>query len=183
MRYEIFEQVMLKLLDDIDYSILDKDVTPVEEQQKAELNEVLFHIIESKRLRNRYLRIIEGDAEPDDEIIRRYKETTVELKALQTRQEALQRAINATVSPKLEKIPTIHYRTWKERNLFLKDEIRKRVAQIVLTFKVELLSAPDPDRSIAGVRPGKGHTVARITFTNGATKWAFIDGLKATLLW
>ena len=67
-------------------------------------------------------------------------------------------------------------------NLCLKDEIRKRVARICLTFNAEMLSAPDPNRTIANVRPGKGKIVAQITFMNGAVKWAIIEKDHAVLL-
>jgi len=67
-------------------------------------------------------------------------------------------------------------------NLCLKDEIRKRVARICLTLNAEMLSAPDSNRTIVNVRPGKGKIVAQITFTNGAVKWAVIEKDHAVLL-
>ena len=174
---------MLKLLDDIDYSALDKDVPSIEEERKQELADTVTAILVQEKLRNRYRRVIEGDAEPSEEDIDCYRKTGAKLKELQSRKEDLERAISNAAVPKLDKIVTIHCRTWKERNLFLKDEIRKRVAQIVLTFNAHVLSAPDPNRRIAGIQPGKGKIVAKIFFTNGAVKLAIIDGLNAALLW
>ena len=184
MRYEIFEAVMLKLLNkDIDWKSLAKEATPIEQELKLQLNDILEEIIRKERLRNRYLRVIEGEAEPDEDIITRFRAAGVELKKLKDKKESIERSINSTAVPKLTKIPVIEInQTREQQNLRLKDEIRKRVAQIQLTFKAEVLISPHPNRVIAGVRPGKGQIVAKITFMNGAVKWAIIDGLKATLL-
>jgi DNA invertase Pin-like site-specific DNA recombinase len=183
MGYEVFEAVMLELLGDIDYAALTKEATPIEESQRQQLNDTLSTIVDLERKRKRYLRIIEGEEEPDEEIIQKYRSAGIDLKKLQAKKESLERAINGSAAPKLTKIPIIEVnQTRKEYNLRLKDEIRKRVAQIQLSFSAEVLSVPDPNRKTAGVRPGKGQIVAKITFTNGVVKWAFIDGLNATLL-
>jgi hypothetical protein len=62
-----------------------------------------------------------------------------------------------------------------EVRLRLRAEIRKRVERIDLAFNAEILSAPDPNRTIANVTPGKGNIVARVRFVNGVTKWAIFD--------
>ena len=49
---------------------------------------------------------------------------------------------------------------------------------IDLTFKAEILSAPDPNRTIANVSPGKGNVVAKVRFPNGVTKWAIFDAKR-----
>jgi hypothetical protein len=184
MRYEIFKEVMLRLLHkDIDWKSLAKEATPIEQELKLQLNDTLQEIIHKERLRKRYLRIIEAEAEPDEDIVTKFRDTGIELRKLKDRKESLERSINTTAAPKLTKLPTIEINeTRAESNLRLKDEIRKRIAQIQLTFKANIITAPDPNRVVAGIRPGKGQIVAKITFTNGAVKWAFIDGLKANLL-
>jgi DNA invertase Pin-like site-specific DNA recombinase len=184
MRYELFEAVMLKLLrDDIDYKSLAKQATPIKEEVKLQLNDTLAEIAQKERLRTRYLRVIEGEAEPDEEIIAKFRATGIELKKLKDKKESLQLSIKRTVRPKLTKIPVIEINeTREESNLQLKDEIRKRVAQIQITFGLNIITAPDPDRKIMGVRPGKGQIGIRVTFVNGAVKMAIIDGPKATLL-
>jgi hypothetical protein len=182
MRYPLFEHVMLRVLDDIDYASLTLSAAPIQEEQKHQLNDTLAQIIELGRLRKRYLRVIEGEEEPDEEIISKYRDAGVELKKLQANKESLERAINSTAAEELTKIPTIEFKTREEYNLCLKDEIRKRVARICLTFNAETVSGPDPNRTIANVRPGKGKIVAQITFTNGAVKWAIIDKDRAVLL-
>jgi hypothetical protein len=48
-----------------------------------------------------------------------------------------------------------------EVRLRLRAEIRKRVERIDLAFNAEILSAPDPNRTIANVTPGKGNVAAR----------------------
>lgn len=71
-----------------------------------------------------------------------------------------------------------------EARLRLRAEIRKRVERIDLAFNAEILSAPDPNRTIANVTPGKGNVVAQVRFVNGVTKWAIFDAKreKAVLL-
>jgi hypothetical protein len=48
-----------------------------------------------------------------------------------------------------------------------------------LTFGVTVLTA-GPVKSVQG---GEGKIVAKLTFVNGAVKWAFIDKDRAVLLW
>ena len=181
MRYPIFEKVMLRLLDDIDYAALTEAATPSDEEQKLQLKDTCAQIMELERLRRRYLRVIEGEEEPDEEIVGKYRAAGVELKKLQTKKELLERAISSTAAPKLNKIPVIEIPSQEEYNLRLKDEIRKRVARIQLAFNAQVITAPNPEE-VANVRPGKGKIVAQITFTNGAVKWAFIDKDRAVLL-
>src|SRR5271166_491736 len=181
MRYPIFEKVMLRLLDDIDYAALTEAATPSDEEQKLQLKDTCAQIMELERLRRRYLRVIEGEEEPDEEIVGKYRAAGVELKKLQTKKELLERAISSTAAPKLNKIPVIEIPSQEECNLRLKDEIRKRVARIQLAFNAQVITAPNPEK-VANVRSGKGKIVAQITFTNGAVKWAFIDKDRAVLL-
>jgi Recombinase/Resolvase, N terminal domain len=182
IRYEVFEKLMLKLLNEIDYIALSKDdATSIEEEQRHDLNDTLTSILEKERLRKRYLRVIEGEQEPDDEVISRYRATGIELKQLQAKKESLERAINSTAPKELSKIPAIRIVSPKEYNLRLKDEIRKRVAQIQLTFKIEVITSTG--ESILGIRPGKEQILAKVIFANGAEKFAFIDGRKATVVW
>jgi uncharacterized protein YdcH (DUF465 family) len=154
------------------------------------LDDTLAEISQKERLRNRYLRVIEGEAEPDEEIITKFRAAGVELKRLKDRKDSLEREINATAAPKLTKIPMIEYGDPKENNLKLKDEIRKRVAQIKLIFKSVAFIDPNlsnaslpPSMNLSALRSGKGQIFITVTFVNGATKFAVIDGLKATLLW
>jgi hypothetical protein len=66
-------------------------------------------------------------------------------------------------------------------NLWLKDEILKRVARITLAFNADVLG------DVANVlrdddRRGK-YTVVTVTFVNGASQLAFIKGDRAVLLY
>jgi hypothetical protein len=130
--------------------------------------------------------LIEGEAEPDEDIITRFRAAGIEIKKLKDKKESLERSINSTAAPKLTKIPAnvISFNeTREEANLRLKDEIRKRVARIQITFNLEMLVPPELDRKIYGIRSGKGQIGLRVTFVNGAERRAIIDGLKASLLW
>jgi hypothetical protein len=183
MRYELFEDVMLRLLrDDIDYKALSKQAKPIEAELKLQLTDTIAEIAQKEKLRSRYLRVIEGEAEPDEEIVTKFRAAGVELKRLKDKKESLEREINAVAPPKLTKIPMIEiHETREESNLRLKDEIRKRVARIQLDFTNKHQMIPDDIKKHLGVRLGKGMIVAMVTFVNGATKLAFFDGRKAHL--
>lgn len=47
-----------------------------------------------------------------------------------------------------------------------------------LAFDAEILSAADPNHTIANVTPGKGNVVAQVRFVNGVTKWAIFDAKR-----
>jgi hypothetical protein len=113
MQYPVFERVMLRLLDDIDYAALTELATPSDEEQKLQLNDIVAQIMELERLRKRYLRVIEGEAEPDEEIISGYRAAGVGLKKFQARMESLERAINNTSIPELTKFRSSKYPTEK----------------------------------------------------------------------
>ena len=66
-------------------------------------------------------------------------------------------------------------------NLWLKDEIRKRVARITLTFNADVLGDV-ADILGDATRPGK-YMVVTVTFVNGASQLAFIKGDRAVLLY
>jgi hypothetical protein len=143
-------------------------------------------IREPERLRNRYLRVIEGDEELDDTIISRYKESTQQLAELKSGKESLQNQIIQDSPKQLDGIPVIiafkanKDPETKEYQLRLRDEARKRISRIDLTFNAEVLTSTNG--TIANVNPGKGKIVAKVTFTNEAVKWAIIQGNRAVLL-
>jgi len=70
----------LRLLDDIDYAALTESATPSDEEQKLQLKDTCAQIMELERLRRRYLRVIEGEEEPDEEIVGKYRAAGVELR-------------------------------------------------------------------------------------------------------
>jgi hypothetical protein len=117
-------------------------------------------------------------------LLRKAKEAENEAKELQMRREELdKKRINLTALK--EGLPVITVdRTSEAYNFRLRKEIRKRVERIDLAFNAEILSAPDPNRTIANVTPGKGNVVAQVRFVNGITKWAIFDAKreKAVLL-
>jgi hypothetical protein len=88
---------------------------------------------------------------------------------------SLKTALNASAAPKLSKLPEIEVTlTWEESSLRLRNEIRKRIARIDLTFQAEVLGK--------GFAPSKNRVVAKVNFVNGAVEWAVIEPRKATLL-
>jgi DNA invertase Pin-like site-specific DNA recombinase len=205
IRYQWFEEIMLTLFrEDIKWpELIVTDAEQIQDSLKPQLVAIENKIIELERHRKRYLKLIEGEAEPDEEIFAKYRSAAVELKRLKENKDSLERRINATAAPTLTNIPKrLFLKDKNEANLELKDEIRRRVARICLYFNsrviirrkafVILLNdepwAPDYDgeaeaffRKNYGIRSGKRQIVATITFTNGAENLAIIDGNRATL--
>jgi hypothetical protein len=69
-------------------------------------------------------------------------------------------------------------RTSKEDRLKLRLYLAQRIQRIDLTFGAMVLTA-GPVKNIQG---GEGKIVAKLTFVNGAVKWAFIDKDRAVLM-
>jgi DNA invertase Pin-like site-specific DNA recombinase len=186
IRYAYFKTAILQMLDDLDWKTL--LTVKTDKNLVQQLKSLSNRIVELEKLRKRYLRVIEGDEELDDLLISRYKESVRQLAELKTAKEALQNQINQDLPKTLDGIPTIvtfeanKDTESKDYQLRLRDEIRKRISRIDLTFNAEIFSAPDPNKTIANVKPGKGKIVAKVSFANGAIKWAIIEGDRAVLL-
>ena len=69
-------------------------------------------------------------------------------------------------------------RTSKEDRLKLRLYLAQRIQRIDLTFGATVLTA-GPVKNVQG---GEGKIVAKLTFVNGAVKWAVIDKDRAVLL-
>jgi hypothetical protein len=184
IRYAYFKSAILQMLDDLNWATL---LTTKDESEKTQqLTSFSDRIRDLEKLRRRYLRVIEGDDELDDTIISRYKESTRQLAELKKEKESFQNQIVQESPKMLDGIPTIitfeanKDSESREHQLRLRDEIRKRISRIDLTFNAEVLTSTN--NTIANVRPEKGKLVAKVTFTNGATKWAIIEEDRAVLL-
>jgi hypothetical protein len=94
------------LLNDLDWKLLLKDARPVYDELQSKLIHATEQIAKTEKLRRRYLRVIEGDEEPDDTIIRKYKETGKTLKELTARKQVLDNRIGQIPALHLSKIPS-----------------------------------------------------------------------------
>lgn len=184
IRYAYFKSAILQMLDDLNWTTL---LTIKDDKVKTQqLASIARRIREQERLRDRYLRVIEGDEALDDTIICRYKESTRQLAELKKAKESVQNQITQDSPKQLDGIPVIiafeanKDPETKEYQLRLRDEVRKRISRIDLTFNAKVFTSTI--QPLANVKPGKGKIVAKVTFTNGATKWAIIEGDKAVLL-
>jgi hypothetical protein len=63
-------------------------------------------------------------------------------------------------------------------NIRLREELRRRIERIDINFDATVLTTP----GVKDVQSGTGKIVAKLTFVNGAVKWAFIDKDRAVLL-
>jgi hypothetical protein len=79
----------------------------------------------------------------------------------------------------MELISIASIKPQKEERLKLRLYLAQRIQRIDLTFGATVLTA-GPVKNVQG---GDGKIVAKITFTNGAVKWAFIDEDQAVLMW
>jgi hypothetical protein len=132
--------------------------------------------------------LLDLDIDAPEMLLRKAKEReneAKESKELQARREEPDKKwINLTALKGGIPVITVD-RTSEAFNLPLRSEIRKRVERIGLAFNAEILSAPDPNRTIANIAPRKGNVVAKVRFVNGVTKWAIFDAImreKAVLL-
>jgi hypothetical protein len=164
-------------LNDLDWKLLLKDARPINDELQMKLDRVTEKIAETEKLRRRYLRVIEGDDEPDDSLIHKYKEAGKTLKELASQKQVLDNRLGQIPALNLSKIPVLELTSEQEYHLILRDEIRKRVERIELTFNAEVIGGEQ-----VGITPGAGKLLVKVLFVNGAVKWAVIEGNRAVLL-
>ena len=186
--YPLFEDVMLNFLSSADWREIHR-----EERVDAEANirreELAKQLDDALKVRSRYEALLDdADADIGEDIAAKYKASSREVKRLQ---EAC-RALDAEISTRrfgselisgtdgIEIICTD--RSPDQSRTKLRLFLAQRIERIELTFRAEVLSLPDPNRHVAGIRPGEGHILAQVKFVNGAEKRVFIDGKKAAVL-
>ena len=147
-------------------------------QKELDAIEVSLEKVERKLARfNSYL---QGDEEPPELLIQNIRKAEKEQKELLAEKEEIL-ARNGAQQALQGGIPVIEYQEpSRESNVRLRDEIHKRIDRIDLTFGAEILT-PD-NQTIANVTPGRKQVMAKITFANGATRWAVINNDQAVLL-
>ena len=144
---------------------------------QKELAEVEALIGKNEARLSRYNRMLDLDDEPPELLLNKIKIAEQEAKDLDLQRERL---LSRTASSQsLSGIPTITVnQTVRESNIRLREELRRRIERIDLTFGATVLTA-GPVKNVQG---GQGKIVAKLTFANGAVKWAIIDKDRAVLL-
>ena len=144
---------------------------------QKELAEVEALIGKNEARLSRYNRMLDLDDEPPELLLNKIKIAEQEAKDLDLQRERL---LSRTASSQsLSGIPTITVnQTVRESNMRLREELRRRLQRIDITFGATVLTTP----GVKDIQPGTGKIVAKLTFVNGAVKWAFIDNDRAVLL-
>ncbi len=187
--YSLFEDAMLRFLSRADWKSLSEEGLSPETQELTFRREASAkELDDALKIRSRYESLLDDpEAATDDRINDKYKAAAVRVKRLQEARNALEAEISASRSESETIAGTkgIEFvradRHSVEGRTKLRLFLSQRIERIDLTFKVEFLMAPDPNCMIAGIRPGKGQTIARVKFKNGTEKMAVFDGKKATL--
>jgi len=174
LKYAPFKEAILSLLNDIDWQSL-IDVSNPELQK--ELAEVEALIGKNEARLSRYNRMLDLDDEPPELLLNKIKIAEQEAKDLDLQRERL---LSRTASSQsLSGIPTITVnQTVRESNIRLREELCRRIERIDITFGATVLTTP----CVKDVQSGTGKIVAKLTFANGAVKWAIIDKDRAVLL-
>ena len=122
--------------------------------------------------------MLDLDDEPPELLLNKIKIAEQEAKDLDLQRERLLSRMASSQS--LSGIPTITVnQTVRESNIRLREELRRRIERIDITFGATVLTTP----CVKDVQSGTGKIVAKLTFANGAVKWAIIDKDRAVLLW
>jgi hypothetical protein len=141
------------------------------------------------KVRSRYEALLDDpESAADDRVNEKYKEASKRVKRAQEAYDAIEAEISVARSgsellagTKRPEIMRFHLTT-EEGRTKLRLFLAQRIERIEVNFNVEILSAPDPDRTVANISPGKGQTLIRIIFKGGAERLAVQNGKKLTAL-
>ena len=114
-------------------------------------------------------------------------ETEQKLKAQTTQKAELEEALNTAKVRHSNLVSTdvVYYQLAGledfESRARLREEIRRKVARIDVTFGVEIIVAGASE--VNGVRPGTGRTMVRVRFVNGVERVLLFQEKDVVLLW
>jgi DNA invertase Pin-like site-specific DNA recombinase len=178
--YPLFEDVILRFLKTADWKALADEGLNPESKKRREL--VARELDSALKVRSRYEALLDdAERDMDDYTLGKYKSASAEVKRLQSAYSALGAEISAsrTGSDLLAKTKGIEFiridRDADEGRSKLRLFLAQRIERIEISFNVTILSAPDRNRTVAGISPGKGQTLVRIIFKSGAQKLAILD--------
>ncbi len=184
--YSVFEDVLLRFLKTADWKALADDrVNPELKKRRATLAKDLDSAL---KIRSRYEALLDdAERDVDDYTLGKYKAASAEVKRLEPVYSALQAEISATrtgsdLIAKTKGIELVRIdRDSDEGRSKLRLFLAQRIERIEISFNTTILSAPDPNRTLDGVSPGKGQTLVRIIFKGGAQKLAILDASRKRL--
>jgi hypothetical protein len=184
--YQSFERAFLHWLDQLDWqSVL--DVT--ESNEILSLEQGIDNLdLEISRNRKRVKTIVELLIDtPSESLKEDLLETEQKLKAQTTQKAELEKTLNTAKVRRSNLVSTdvVYYQLAGledfESRARLREEIRRKVARIDVTFGVQIIVAGASE--VNGVRPGTGRTMVRVRFVNGVERVLLFQEKDVVLLW
>jgi len=187
INYALFEKIILEFLTSADWKAIHRDgSTEAATELLAKQESLAREIEDNEKVLKRYESLIDDPNSTEFERISdKYKTAVAKSKKLMEERATLEAQIASENSGSHLLLETKGIdifpvgRTSKEDRLKLRLYLAQRIQRIDLTFGATVLTA-GPGKN---VQRGEGKLVAKLTFVNGAVKWAFIDKGRAVLLW
>ena len=187
INYALFEKIILEFLTSADWKAIHRDgSTEAATELLAKQESLAREIEDNEKVLKRYESLIDDPNSTEFERISdKYKTAVAKSKKLMEERATLEAQIASENSGSHLLLETKGIdifpvgRTSKEDRLKLRLYLAQRIQRIDLTFGATVLTA-GPGKN---VQRGEGKLVAKLTFVNGAVKWAFIDKDRAVLLW
>lgn len=187
INYALFEKIILEFLTSADWKAIHRDgSTEAATELLAKQESLAREIEDNEKVLKRYESLIDDPNYSEFERISdKYKTAVAKSKKLMEERATLEAQIASENSGSHLLLETKGIdifpvgRTSKEDRLKLRLYLAQRIQRIDLTFGATVLTA-GPGKN---VQRGEGKLVAKLTFVNGAVKWAFIDKDRAVLLW
>jgi len=186
INYALFEKIILEFLTSADWKAIHRDgSTEAATELLAKQESLAREIEDNEKVLKRYESLIDDPNSTEFErICDKYKTAVAKSKKLMEERATLEAQIASENSGSHLLLETKGIdifpvgRTSKEDRLKLRLYLAQRIQRIDLTFGATVLTA-GPGKN---VQRGEGKLVAKLTFVNGAVKWAFIDKDRAVLL-
>jgi DNA invertase Pin-like site-specific DNA recombinase len=186
INYALFEKIILEFLTSADWKAIHRDgSTEAATELLAKQESLAREIEDNEKVLKRYESLIDDPNSTEFERISdKYKTAVAKSKKLMEERATLEAQIASENSGSHLLLETKGIdifpvgRTSKEDRLKLRLYLAQRIQRIDLTFGATVLTA-GPGKN---VQRGEGKLVAKLTFVNGAVKWAFIDKDRAVLL-
>ena len=187
INYALFEKIILEFLTSADWKAIHRDgSTEAATELLAKQESLAREIEDNEKVLKRYESLIDDPNSTEFERISdKYKTAVAKSKKLMEERATLEAQIASENSGSHLLLETKGIdifpvgRTSKEDRLKLRLYLAQRIQRIDLTFGATVLTA-GPGKN---VQRGEGKLVAKLTFVNGAVKWAIIDKDRAVLLW
>ena len=187
INYALFEKIILEFLTSADWKAIHRDgSTGAATELLAKQESLAREIEDNEKVLKRYESLIDDPNSTEFERISdKYKTAVAKSKKLMEERATLEAQIASENSGSHLLLETKGIdifpvgRTSKEDRLKLRLYLAQRIQRIDLTFGATVLTAGP----VKKVQKEEGKLVAKLTFVNGAVKWAIIDKDRAVLLW